>query len=149
MYPPGRPDGRHRLPLLRVRPGGHKNINPTTGLCPECGYQMAASLTVDGKTTFFSTFSEAVPEANGQTGALLTLLKDEVMQGTSSLSFGGGKITIDWKGHTLSGQPDLPNSVIALYGAELTLCDSSRQECRRHIQPERRSDFGAWRKPDH
>ena len=104
---------------------GHKNINQTTGLCPECGYQMAASLTVNGTTTFFNTFSEAVREANGKTGALLTLLKDEVMQGTSSLSFGGGKITIDWKGHTLSGQPDLWNSVIALYGAELTLCDSS------------------------
>ena len=104
---------------------GHKNINPTTGRCPDCGYQMAASLTVDGKTTFFDTFPNAAAAANGQTGALLTLLKDEVMQGTSSLSFGGGKITIDWKGHTLSGQPDLPNSVIALYGAELTLCDSS------------------------
>ena len=104
---------------------GHKNINPTTGLCPECGYQMAASLTVNETTTFFNTFRDAAAAANGQTGALLTLLKDEVMQGTSSLSFGGGKITIDWKGHTLSGQPDLPNSVIALYGAELTLCDSS------------------------
>ena len=104
---------------------GHENINQTTGLCPECGYQMAASLTVDGKTTFFSTFSEAVPEANGKTGALLTLLKDEVMQGPSSLSFGGGKITVDWNGHTLSGQPDLWNSVIALDAAELTLRDSS------------------------
>lgn len=104
----------------------HKNINQTTGLCPECGYQMAASLTVNGKTTFFNTFRDAVIEANGKTGARLTLLKDEVMQGTSSLTFGGGKITIDWKGHTLSGQPDLPNSVIALDGAaELTLRDSS------------------------
>lgn len=104
---------------------GHGNISQTTGLCPECGYQMAASLTVDGKTTFFETFSEAVIEANGKTGALLTLLKDEVMQGPSSLSFGGGKITVDWKGHTLSGQPDLWNSVIALDAAELTLRDSS------------------------
>ena len=104
---------------------GHENINQTTGLCPECGYQMAASLTVNGTTTFFSTFSEAVSKANGKTGALLTLLKDEVMQGTSSLSFGGGKITVDWNGHTLSGQPDLWNSVIALYAAELTLRDSS------------------------
>ena len=105
---------------------GHENINQTTGLCPECGYQMAASLTVNGTTTFFSTFSEAVSKANGKTGALLTLLKDEVMQGTSSLSFGGGKITIDWKGHTLSGQPTRWNSVIALDGAaELTLRDSS------------------------
>ena len=105
---------------------GHENIDQTTGLCPECGYQKAASLTVNGTTTFFNTFRDAVSKANGQTGARLTLLKDEVMQGTSSLTFGGGKITIDWKGHTLSGQPDLPNSVIALYGAaELTLCDSS------------------------
>ena len=105
---------------------GHKNINQTTGLCPECGYQMAASLTVDGKTTFFSTFSDAVSKANGKTGALLTLLKDEVMQGPSSLSFGGGKITVDWNGHTLSGQPTNWNTVIALDGAaELTLRDSS------------------------
>ena len=104
---------------------GHKNINQTTGLCPECGYQMAASLTVDGTTTFFNTFSEAVLEANGKTGALLTLLKDEVVQDSISSSFGGGKITIDWNGHTLSGQPNRWNSVIALDAAELTLCDSS------------------------
>ena len=104
---------------------GHENINQTTGQCLHCGYQMAASLTVDGKTTFFDTFSDAVTEANGKTGALLTLLKDEVMQGPSSLSFGGGKITVDWNGHTLSGQPNRWNSVIALDAAELTLRDSS------------------------
>lgn len=105
---------------------GHENINQTTGLCPECGYQMAASLTVDGKTTFFDTFPNAAAAANGKTGALLTLLKDEVVQNSISSSFGGGKITIDWNGHTLSGQPDRWNSVIALDGAaELTLRDSS------------------------
>lgn len=105
---------------------GHKNINQTTGLCPECGYQMAASLTVDGKTTFFDTFPNAAAAANGKTGALLTLLKDEVVQNSVSSTFGGGKITIDWNGHTLSGQPNRWNSVIALDGAaELTLRDSS------------------------
>lgn len=105
---------------------GHENINQTTGLCPDCGYQMAASLTVDGKTTFFDTFPNAAAAANGKTGALLTLLKDEVVQNSISSSFGGGKITIDWKGHTLSGQPNRWNSVIALDGAaELTLRDSS------------------------
>ena len=104
---------------------GHENISKTTGLCPDCGYQKAASLTVDGTTTFFDTFRDAAIEANGKTGALLTLLKDEVMQDTSSLTFGGGKITIDWNGHTLSGQPTNWNTVIALYGAELTLRDSS------------------------
>ena len=105
---------------------GHGNINQTTGLCPECGYQMAASLTVNGKTTFFDTFPNAAAAANGQTGALLTLLKDEVVQNSISSSFGGGEITIDWNGHTLSGQPNRWNSVIALDGAaELTLRDSS------------------------
>ena len=105
---------------------GHGNIDQTTGLCPECGYQKAASLTVDGTTTFFDTFPNAAAAANGKTGALLTLLKDEVVQNSISSSFGGGKITIDWNGHTLSGQPNRWNSVIALYGAaELTLRDSS------------------------
>lgn len=105
---------------------GHGNINPTTGLCPECGYQKAASLTVNGKTTYYDTFPNAAAAANGKTGALLTLLKDEVVQNSISSSFGGGKITIDWNGHTLSGQPDRWNSVIALDGAaELTLRDSS------------------------
>ena len=105
---------------------GHKNINPTTGLCPECGYQKAASLTVDGTTNFFDTFPNAAAAANGKTGALLTLLKDEVVQNSVSSTFGGGKITIDWNGHTLSGQPNRWNSVIALDGAaELTLRDSS------------------------
>lgn len=104
---------------------GHENINQTTGRCPDCGYQMAASLTVDGKTTFFDTFPNAAAAANGKTGALLTLLKDEVVQDSISSSFGGGKITIDWNGHTLSGQPNRWNSVIALDAAELTLRDSS------------------------
>ena len=105
---------------------GHENIDQTTGQCLHCGYQMAASLTVDGKTTFFDTFPNAAAAANGKTGALLTLLKDEVVQDSISSSFGGGKITIDWKGHTLSGQPNRWNSVIALDGAaELTLRDSS------------------------
>ena len=104
---------------------GHKNINQTTGLCPECGYQMAASLTVDGKTNFFDTFPNAAAAANGKTGALLTLLKDEVVQNSISSSFGGGKITVDWNGHTLSAQPNRWNNVIALDAAELTLCDSS------------------------
>lgn len=104
---------------------GHKNINQTTGLCPECGYQMAASLTVDGKTNFFDTFPNAAAAANGKTGALLTLLKDEVVQNSILSSFGGGKITIDWKGHTLSAQPNRWNNVIALDAAELTLRDSS------------------------
>lgn len=105
---------------------GHGNIDQTTGLCPDCGYQKAASLTVDGTTTFFDTFPNAAAAANGKTGALLTLLKDEVVQNSISSSFGGGKITIDWNGHTLSGQPNRWNSVIALYGAaELTLRDSS------------------------
>ena len=105
---------------------GHENINQTTGLCPDCGYQMAASLTVDGKTTFFNTFPNAAAAANGKTGALLTLLKDEVVQNSISSSFGGGKITVDWNGHTLSGQPNRWNNVIALDGAaELTLRDSS------------------------
>lgn len=104
---------------------GHENINQTTGRCPDCGYQKAASLTVNGKTTFFDTFPNAAAAANGKTGALLTLLKDEVVQNSISSSFGGGKITIDWNGHTLSGQPTNWNTVIALYGAELTLRDSS------------------------
>ena len=104
---------------------GHGNMDQTTGLCPECGYQKVASLTVDGTTDFFDTFPDAAAAAYGKTGALLTLLKDEVMQnGVSSSSFGGGgKITVDWNGHTLSSNSW--SSVINLDGAELTLCDSS------------------------
>ena len=104
---------------------GHGNISQTTGLCPECGYQMAASLTVNGTTTFFNTFRDAAAEANGKNGALLTLLKDEVMDNNDQLILERGEITIDWNGHTLSGQPDRIDSVITLYGAQLTLHDSS------------------------
>ncbi len=101
----------------------HRNIDQTTGLCPDCGYQKAVSLTVDGTTTFYDTFPNAAATANGQTGALLTLLKDEVLPNGFSSSFAGGKITVDWNGHTLSS--DSWSSVINLDGAELTLCDSS------------------------
>ena len=102
---------------------GHGNIDQTTGLCPECGYQKAASLTVDGKTTFFDTFSEAVLEANGKTGALLTLLKDVVKDNDDQLTFESGEITVNWNGHTLSSKSW--SSAISMDGTELTLCDSS------------------------
>lgn len=147
MYPPDGLTADTACPYCGKK-CGHGNIDQTTGLCPECGYQMAASLTVDGKTTFFDTFPNAAAAANGKTGALLTLLKDEVVQNSILSSFGGGKITIDWKGHTLSGQPDRWNNVIALDAAELT-CATAPAPMRRHRQPEHRSDFGAWRKPDH
>ena len=101
----------------------HENISQTTGKCPDCGYQKAASLTVDGTTTFFDTFPNAAAAAYGENGALLTLLKDEVMQNGVSSSFGGGKITVDWNGHTLSSNSW--SSAIYLDGAELTLRDSS------------------------
>ena len=101
----------------------HRNIDQTTGKCPECGYQKAASLTVDGTTTFFDTFRDAAAAAYGETGALLTLLKDEVMPNGVSSGFGGGKITVDWNGHTLSSNSW--SSGIYLEGAELTLRDSS------------------------
>lgn len=101
----------------------HENISQTTGKCPDCGYQKAASLTVDGTTTFFDTFPNAAAAAYGENGALLTLLKDEVMQNGVSSSFGGGKITVDWNGHTLSSNSW--SSAISLDGAELTLRDSS------------------------
>ena len=102
---------------------GHGNIDQTTGKCPDCGYQKAASLTVDGTTTFFDTFRNAAAATNGQTGALLTLLKDEVMQNGVSSGFGDGKITVDWNGHTLSSESW--SSAISLDGTELTLRDSS------------------------
>ena len=102
---------------------GHENTSKETGLCPDCGYQMAASLTVDGNTTFFNTFPEAVTAANGKTGALLTLLKDVVKDNDDQLTFESGEITVNWNGHTLSSNSW--SSVIALNGAELTLRDSS------------------------
>ena len=102
---------------------GHGNIDQTTGKCPDCGYQKAASLTVDGTTTFFDTFPDAAAAAYGQTGALLTLLKDEVMQNGFSSGFGDGKITVDWNGHTLSSKSW--SSAISMDGTELTLRDSS------------------------
>ena len=102
---------------------GHGNIDQTTGKCPDCGYQKAASLTVDGTTTCYDTFPDAAAAAYGQTDALLTLLKDVVMQNSFSSSFGRGKITVDWNGHTLSSNSW--SSAISLEGAELTLRDSS------------------------
>ncbi len=102
---------------------GHGNIDQTTGLCPECGYQKAVSLTVDGTTTCYDTFPEAVTAANGKTGALLTLLKDVVKDNDDQLTFESGEITVNWNGHTLSSNSR--SSVIALNGAELTLRDSS------------------------
>ena len=106
---------------------GHGNIDQTTGLCPDCGYQKAASLTVDGNTTFFDTFPNAAAAANGKTGALLTLLKDEVLTDDNLIpEFKSGSVTVDWKGHTLSSTATRTKTMLWIAGtADVTLKDSS------------------------
>ena len=106
---------------------GHGNINQTTGLCPECGYQKAASLTVDGTTTCYDTFPDAAAAAYGQTGALLTLLKDEVLTDDKLIpEFKSGSVTVDWKGHTLSSTATRRFTMLWIAGtADVTLKDSS------------------------
>ena len=106
---------------------GHENINQTTGLCPECGYQKAVSLTVDGTTTCYDTFPDAAAAAYGQTGALLTLLKDEVLTDDNRIpEFKRGSVTVDWKGHTLSSTATRKKTMLWIAGtADVTLKDSS------------------------
>ena len=106
---------------------GHENINQTTGKCPDCGYQKAVSLTVDGNTTFFDTFPDAAAEANGKTDALLTLLKNEVLTDDNLIpEFKSGSVTVDWKGHTLSSTATRTKTMLWIAGtADVTLKDSS------------------------
>ena len=102
----------------------HPGIDSTTGNCTVCGlFQATASVAAGGTTTYFANFSEALEAAKAASGSTLTLFQDVALTGESNLYIDSGTFTIDWNGHTLSGETS--NALLCITdAAKVTLTDS-------------------------
>ena len=102
----------------------HPGIDSTTGNCTVCGlFQATASVAAGGTTTYFANFSEALEAAKAASGSTLTLFQDVALTGEKNLYINSGTFTIDWNGHTLSGETS--NALLCITdAAKVTLTDS-------------------------
>lgn len=102
----------------------HPGIDSTTGNCTVCGlFQATASVAAGGTTTYFADFSEALEAAKAASGSTLTLFQDVALTGESNLYIDSGTFTVDWNGHTLSGETS--NALLCITdAAKVTLTDS-------------------------
>lgn len=119
LYDPG--DGQGATVGLHV--GAHTEHTPdSSGHCP-CGYTVAAMLDTEAGKQYFTDFSEALEAAKAASGSTLTLFQDVALTGESNLYIDSGTFTIDWNGHTLSGE--MGNDLLLITStANVTLTDS-------------------------
>ena len=101
----------------------HPGIDSTTGNCTACGlFRATASVAAGGSTTYFADFSAALDAAKAASGSTVTLLRDVTLTG-DNLYINSGTFTVDWQGHTLSGERSKDLLVIT-DEAKVTLTDS-------------------------
>lgn len=119
LYDPG--DGQEATVGLHV--GVHPEHTPdSSGHCP-CGYTAAATLDTEAGKQYFTDFSEALEAAKAASGSTLTLFRDVALTGENNLSIDSGTFTIDWNGHTISGE--MSNVLLCITdAAKVTLTDS-------------------------
>ena len=119
LYDPG--VGQEATVGLHV--GAHPEHTPdSSGHCP-CGYTVAATLDTEAGKQYFANFSEALEAAKAASGSTLTLFQDVALTGESNLYIDSGTFTIDWNGHTLSGETS--NALLCITdAAKVTLTDS-------------------------
>lgn len=117
LYDPG--DNQEVRAGLHV--GVHTEHTPdSSGHCP-CGYTVAATLDTEAGKQYFADFSEALEAAKAASGSTLTLFRDVVL--TNNIYIDSGTFTIDWRGHTLSGE--MSNVLLCITdAAKVTLTDS-------------------------
>ena len=119
LYDPG--DGQEATVELHV--GAHpEHTLDSSGHCP-CGYTAAATLDTEAGKQYFANFSVALEAAKAASGSTLTLFQDVTLTGENNLSIDSGTFTIDWNGHTLSGETSYALLCIT-DAAKVTLTDS-------------------------
>lgn len=119
LYDPG--DGQGATVGLHV--GAHTEHTPdSNGHCP-CGYTVAATLDTEAGKQYFADFGDALEAAKAASGSTLTLFQDVALTGESNLYIDSGTFTIDWNGHTLSGETSYALLCIT-DAAKVTLTDS-------------------------
>lgn len=119
LYDPG--DDQEATVGLHV--GAHpEHTLDSSGHCP-CGYTVAATLATEAGKQYFANFSEALEAAKAASGSTLTLFRDVALTGENNLYIDSGTFTVDWNGHTLSGE--MGNDLLLITStANVTLTDS-------------------------
>lgn len=119
LYDPG--DGQEATVRLHV--GAHPEHTPdSSGHC-SCGYTAAAMLETEAGKQYFADFSIALEAAKAASGSTLTLFRDVALTGENNLYIDSGTFTIDWNGHTISGETSYALLCIT-DAAKVTLTDS-------------------------
>ncbi len=119
LYDPG--DGQEATVRLHV--GAHpEHTLDSSGHC-SCGYTAAAMLETEAGKQYFADFGDALEAAKAASGSTLTLFRDVALTGEKNLYIDSGTFTIDWNGHTLSGETS--NALLCITdAAKVTLTDS-------------------------
>ena len=119
LYDPG--DDQEATVGLHV--GAHpEHTLDSSGHCP-CGYTAAATLDTEAGKQYFADFSIALEAAKAASGSTLTLFQDVALTGENNLYIDSGTFTIDWNGHTISGE--MSNVLLCITdAAKVTLTDS-------------------------
>ena len=119
LYDPG--NGQEVRVGLHV--GAHtEHTLDSSGHCP-CGYTAAATLATEAGKQYFANFGDALEAAKAASGSTLTLFQDVVLTGENNLYIDSGTFTIDWNGHTISGE--MSNALLCITdAAKVTLTDS-------------------------
>lgn len=100
----------------------HTHMFDGSTTCP-CGYTAAAMLETEAGKQYFADFGDALEAAKAASGSTLTLFQDVALTGESNLYIDSGTFTIDWNGHTLSGETS--NALLCITdAAKVTLTDS-------------------------
>ncbi len=118
LYDPGDDQGV----TVGLHVGAHTEHTPdSSGHC-RCGYTAAAMLDTEAGKQYFADFGDAVDAAKAASGSTVTLLRDVTLTG-DNLYINSGTFTVDWQGHTLSGERSKDLLVIT-DEAKVTLTDS-------------------------
>lgn len=119
LYDPG--DRQEATVELHV--GAHpEHTLDSSGHC-SCGYTAAAMLETEAGKQYFADFGDALEAAKAASGSTLTLFQDVALTGESNLYIDSGTFTVDWNGHTLSGE--MGNDLLLITStANVTLTDS-------------------------
>ena len=119
LYDPG----DRQEATVRLHVGAHpEHTLDSSGHC-SCGYTAAAMLETEAGKQYFADFGDALEAAKAASGSTLTLFQDVALTGENNLYIDSGTFTIDWNGHTLSGETSYALLCIT-DAAKVTLTDS-------------------------
>lgn len=119
LYDPG----ADQEATVRLHVGAHpEHTLDSNGHCP-CGYTAAATLATEAGKQYFANIGDALEAAKAASGSTLTLFQDVALTGENNLYIDSGTFTIDWNGHTISGE--MSNVLLCITdAAKVTLTDS-------------------------